>query len=603
MPGFGTDSGLHLGLWSHERDSEFDGHFPRIRSRLPASLSSTKSRISLTRRRISRTGKTGLVNVVGEIFRHRLFECIERVDLDDSNIHGLIIITDKHTQAMIEKTIGWINCKRFGVGKIFNNEDLVSNEFTSNLQVIYLINLIHIDQLRYKNLLNNLGNRVALNCSIFLTHLSDPFDPLIDCRLKSLQAIIDAKKLSPPWIVGAFNVINPWIAILDGEDPYLDFLRQKINRPQTSQNTNKNKAMAMKIAFRLVNVFEQMNQLPIIRYHKSSWHNHNRLIADLCYNSLESMKEKRRTDGNTAKYGKDYTLIILDRSCDLITPILHSNDLQAFVAQELELNNTDMCSLFMEESFRNISMTSIPTKLTEFFRLLSSKYLDMNFEERENAMKMVNNYTFLARSILSSIESGYSAMIAYESEILSKFGAGIAKSDNNILSEFFIQKREKENKHTSKEKHLQVKNFDLLRLVLLVTTLTEGKIKDVLKLVSKQTSLNRLDKKLVTNYQQFTKNLLEVNKIETIGLPFLSKVIQLYYQHSLPDEIFPIIKDKQQLPSSSHREKLCIYIVGGLSYNELKYAGSDGKKDIILLSSSFLTPKLLLSELFPHLFT
>lgn len=585
----------NLAFWSQEIDQDFDRHFPRVHSRLPSPTAQLG--IALSRRRMRWTINAGLVEVVGEIFRHRLFESIEKVDEQNSKIHGIIIITDKHSQAMIERTVGWICSKRFGIRKIFTDEDSVSNELTAYLQVVYLVNLVNTDDRRFKSLLRDLNTRISTNCSVFLTHLIDPFDRVVSQRIKSLQKVIDSRKLSPPWIVGAFNVVNPWIAVLEGEDPQLNYLREKIARPRASQNTQKNRLMAMKMAFRLINVFEQMNQLPIIRYFKSSWHDHNRLIADLCHNGLEATKEKRRATGSTVKYGEDFTLIILDRTCDLITPILHSNDLQAFVAQELELHGTAMYSSFLDPSFRNIPMTSMATKLMDFFQSLSQKYVDMSFQERESAMKMVDNFLFLARQALSSIESGYSRLIAYEIQIMTEFSSCITQSDNKILNQFF-QKRTKRN--SINETQLTLQNFDLLRLVLLVTSLTDKNINDAIRSVGKKASLDSVQRKLVYNYKRLTKKLLDVNRVDAIGLPFIAKVIELYYQHLLPDEMFPVIRNSRVC--ESNREKLCIFVVGGLSYNEMKYAGSDGKRDVILLSSSFLTPKLLLSEVYPDLF-
>jgi len=525
--------------------------------------------------------KQGLVMTSSDIFTFRFLKPISKLKI--SSNRSKIIITDKDSHEMINRVLTTFAQRRHGISCIFEIDDKVSNDFSRNLDVIYLINLTDTSDEDYQKILTNLDQRLAHSCTVFSTYLIDPFDEEEANRLNQLKQILSKRGLEDVLVVGAFNAINPRVASLYNR-PSLGYLK-KVKKRDSSQS------ISFKLAFRLLNILEQLNQFPIIRYFKT-FHDHNSTIANFCLQGLNALKESRSESVDAKEYSEDYILLIIDRSFDLLTPILHSETYQAFVAQELEIFY-DSSIEEVDAVLRNESIFHVAKTLIETSNKFKTNNVKLTEREKNETSQSLKKHTEIVNELLHKLKGGYSALMNVEKAIL--------RSDKSSDSKASAKEKDKMIKELIKENHKNVTSFDLIRLLMIHSTLK-----------------SKVEKKTIKSFIKLNKNILahDVNKIFAFAKlirsfhkkssqyyasiekgPLIRNIIDQLINDSLDEEVYPFAADWMRNLPKDNRKKIILFVRGGLSYNELHMANSFSDYEVILCSDTILTPRVFLSVL------
>ncbi|XP_025016337.1 syntaxin-binding protein 1 [Tetranychus urticae] len=574
--------------------SDCGSNFVRIRIRLNNLQEDDNITSDMDLRRCEdESSKEGLVKISSEIFRYRFLSCFEQTP--DPNLRGRIIITDKQSLSMFRRAMDWLTIKRFGVSCIFTFQDKVSNGLTKNLQVIYLINTTHISDSEFKQQIADVRRRECRSCCIFLTYITDPFHVETTNRLALLQKIITMKSLSSPWIVGAFHGFDPWIGLIDSQ-ANLSYLKQYISQPSSSQDTLTNRTICCRLAFRLVNVFEQMNQFPTVRYMKT-WHPHNHLIGQLFVKGLNGLKEKRRKSGETMDYQQDFLLLIIDRSVDLLTPILHATYYHAFVEQELE-TSFPHSSDRLDSKLRNVHINDIKDRLASLSRELKANHYNMSIKQQEITMDFVRSHLEISQRLMAKMNDDYRQLLLLEQNVVDTLNQRLDKSQSKGVK--LPKSRFSDTVHSQFGTKIDsdMNPSDLHRLVIARSLLTRSFVGAAYlrKLLGKK-KFTYKDSSIISKYSKLMINLFDLSETLSFRFPVLSHLIDQVYSGLLAEDKFPFVEAKMK--TAAPRKKLCIFVLGGLSYNEIQYSGVELNRDVVLISDNLLTSKNILSSLYP----
>lgn len=557
----------------------YSDDFPKNRTRFPFSRGNTQ--LSTIREQdSSRHQKNGLLKTNKEIFGKNFFDVIRILNRGEKT-ELIFIKSDKHSRNILDKSVGWLSSKRFGVIRIFDLSETLSNNLSQKALFVYLINLHRISDQQFKMFTTDLKERSYAQCYVFLTHPIDPCGQFVAKRVSTIENIASEKGLHPPLIVGAFAAYNPYIGLLNGESAHLKYIQYFSSKSRRSAVYNYQRFLSVTIAFRLVNFFEQMNQFPHIYYYDAPWHSLNRDIAALLYSGLTSMVRKRKANTNTTGYRKEFTLIVIDRSYDMITPILHSEDIQSFIGQELKRYDLSIESDFLSPTFRNFPIDRASTKLLEIVKLVRGREHRMTLKQRSRCSKLVNDCNYLCERVIHRFKCGYGRILAYERHVLGNMAENIDRF-----------------RRIDEEDKLHFLPCDLMRLVMIMCTTKNKTKKEALRLIGPN-NLTSAHHKLIKDYKNLIRKLRKLAPISNITYPMLQKVIYKYFNGVLPEKEFPSVGSQRVGPTS--RPKLIIFMLGGLSYNEIQLGGTRGARDqpVTLLSTDLLSAQSFLTQLFP----
>ncbi|XP_053208001.1 uncharacterized protein LOC128392046 [Panonychus citri] len=548
--------------------------------------------------------REGLVKVAAEIFRYRFLSCFEQLTENDSgSLQGRIIITDPSSWSMVDRALDWLTLKRAGVSCVFTLNDKVSNELTRSLQIIYLINIGHLNGREFDSFLLNLADRECRSCCIFLAYPIDPFSAKGSLRLKILHELISKKSIPSPWIVGAFHAPSPWLALIDHQ-VNLNYLRQLVNSPRSSQFSKANRIVCCRLAFRLVNLFEQMNQYPIVRFLKT-WHSHNQLIGHFFVKGMAGLREKRRSspkgrgsDSQTIKYESDYLLVIIDRSVDLLTPILHADHYEAFVEQELETRfprSTDK----LDSEIRNVHINEVTSKLKSLSESFKSMYGQMSVKDQEVTMNYVRSHLAMVTRLTAKINNGYGILLKMERKVLKQLNKNNPQLRKVRSAETDTDKSIVDPPFGKNAFNPELSPLDLHRLVITRSLVSQKLLGSrYLRAFLGKDHFHAKDTITVSKYANLIKTCYDKSGCGQFGFPVIANLIEAIYSGSLREDQFPFAE--AWMRNSSPRKKLCIFVLGGISYNEVQLSGvyTSPNQEVTLISDNLLTASSILSKLF-----
>ncbi|RWS13492.1 hypothetical protein B4U79_17359 [Dinothrombium tinctorium] len=531
----------------------------------------------------------GLTKIAFDIFDQRFLR-----KMKTSESKGIVVIADEESRRMMYTAIGANVAKEKSIACVFDIKDSVQNILTLNLDVYYLLNIADLSDNDFKHVIRDICGRACQNCAVFLTF--DHFDEEDGWRVDILQKVLSKKQVQPPQAIVAFNAFNPFVALIDSTANLgyihtfrergfrLDAVASPIDKPASitagvSRNTDFDETTSSKLAYRLASIFEQMSEFPTVRYYRA-FHRQNRLIAEMF---LKHFKERQKsTSKNRRVYSRNYTLIIVDRSIDLLTPILHSSTYLPFVFQELELiyNSGDNQ---IDEKLSKISVDQVYQTVIDLVKQNSSDA--QNDQKKRSLQQHIENIEMMN----NKLKNGYRALMDVESMVLGKSKTSKA-SDKNV--------KEKTIKKLLHATHKAITPLDIIRLFTIYLLTEEKIVPKYEKLLKNKKQLTAAELEKVSEFAKLTKRLFEANKIalqKLIDKPMIAQIINAFSRGKLSNDTFP---EAERGRGSDSRNKIFIFMLGGLSYSELQFAGNfDGKLEVNLCSDGVMTSRMFYEHL------
>ncbi|RWS29749.1 hypothetical protein B4U80_12697 [Leptotrombidium deliense] len=398
-------------------------------------------------------------------------------------------------------------------------------------------------------------------CDIFLMY--DESSPKISIIKQTAHSVKSSIQL-----LTSFTAFDENIALIDTK-PNLNYLMNessgKLSTHQLKTCTN--------LAIRLVSVFQALNEYPNIRVLRKN---------EFCRN-IGVLFQKHFETTTHQEYKANVTLIIVDRSIDMLTPIVHSCKFEEFVVQELEREyNTEDATI--DQLLRDVIISKVCDTLIEVSKSVQED--NKNSKQMREKQKALAKHTENVNRLSKKLKRGYVSLLTVESQILDE-----KKS-----------KTEKESviKKMLKLGHKEIEPLDVIRL-LTIHAMADDPLKiRWRKLLKNKKQLNSAEKDQIVQYTQIAKQAEKLNNVSFQSLsktPMIAKIISDFKLSSLDTEMFPVVHGNKE-----PRKKVFIFMVGGLSFGELQYSRFQGKVDptVVICSDAIVTPRILFEYLFPH---
>lgn len=520
------------------------------------------------------------------IFRTRFLKPISYIAINyekvekrvENEMFGKVLITDKRSSVLLKDIIKEDILKRYPIeiSVKYDINDELPEEILKVYHIIYLLCINELSDKQFNKIKTTISNRNNPNYTIFSTYITSEDDRKRVNELRSL--------LPEVLQLGAFHCVDQNIVIIDNK-PNMNWLAE---RKSGKQAVDLN--MINRIGKRLSNLFEHLNQFPVVIRYMKSFHESNKLIAETVLKGIEKIAAQRKNSkhNQNRKYETNYELLIIDRTVDLLTPIRHSFHFRPFVYNELERNYENDTDLDYNQlkhihcydiSLITKKLTKIKEKEKEGENCDLIEKIDFNIE---NAILMAKKCKII----------GYLSLLTIEKSLMNSSSDSL--TDSFRFNDKSLKHRNKYLKQFIDETDSEVTNTDITRLLIIYRLLKQEvkteHIKDILNQKQKQ---RQIDYTLIEDFVNLTK---EVQKLNSFSRNRSFKaIIKDFDGNGLSEELFPKIYGKE-IPKSKER-KLFLFILGGLSYNDLISISDQYQNEVLFCSDVLITPRMLLNSI------
>ena len=318
------------------------------------------------------------------------------------------------------------------------------------------------------------------------------------------------------------------------------------------------------LSHQIFTVCSTLDISPYIQYQKNS------KLCKILSNKLEDILDNNKYMNNKKREG---IVLLIDRSFDLISPLLHDYNYQSLCYDLLNIKNKRLevngkiIKLSNEDEFWNNYKTKhIAEVFEDLFKNfetyenngLTIENNNLTFSEMANLLDSKSDYVFKIIQLINQLNLGEKIkelfnknhiyeLIELEQDIFS----GKIK-DNHDISSKIIELKQK------------LKNEDFIRLKLLFyLKIKENNSNEIIdNIVKNKISINNENIPKLITYKEI--------RVES----HISSIAYKAFNYLLTDEEFPYKKYKKEeiishLDNSIDKKFLIIFNIGGLSYNEI----------------------------------
>lgn len=366
----------------------------------------------------------------------------------------------------------------------------------------------------------------------------------------------------------------------------------------------------------------QLRKTPAVRYQKTSLN--CKKIAD------EVSQFIRRENGLFENARSDTVLIVIERSIDVVTPLLNQWTYEAMIHEMLTLTN-NRCSCAdqnlvlseLHDDFFAKNITSnfgeigqnIKTLISEF---QEKKHINKNLESIQDMKKFVEDYPQFKK--ISGTVSKHVSLVGELSNLVQKHNLlEISEVEQTIVSDG--EQSKCFNQIRGMAKNSKTRELDIIRLVLLYSLRFQNapgadvralasqlknqcpKLDMIVDIVLKYGGASRRPADLfggqstIDITKRFIKGLKGVENIYTQHSPYLKNVIEACQKGRLDN--YPLLSNE-----CDRVDNIIIFIVGGATYEEAAFVRNLNEKRsqgyggpaVVLAGNSMLNTKAFLEE-------
>lgn len=390
---------------------------------------------------------------------------------------------------------------------------------------------------------------------------------------------------------------------------------------------NVNEYAAERIKCGVIALLLQLRKAPAVRYQKSS---------ENCKKIAEEVAQFiRRENGLFENARSDTTLLVIERSQDIATPLLNQWTYEAMIHEMLTLTNNrcncaDQSVVLSElhDDFFAKNITSnfgeigqnIKTLISEF---QEKKHINKNLESIQDMKKFVEDYPQFKK--ISGTVSKHVSLVGELSSLVQKHNLlEISEVEQTIVSDGDHNKCI--GKIRSLVKNSKTRDVDVLRLVLLYAIRFQGctpnELKSLIDLVPQRLKAEiQQATSMLLNYggvgkrpadlfggqstiditKRLIKGLKGVENIYTQHSPYLKNLVEMCQRGRLDN--YPLLSKE-----CDRIDNIIVFIVGGATYEEAafvrnlneKRAQGFGGPAVILAGNCMLNTKSFLDEFANH---
>ncbi|KAF1745794.1 hypothetical protein GCK72_022241 [Caenorhabditis remanei] len=377
---------------------------------------------------------------------------------------------------------------------------------------------------------------------------------------------------------------------LDGIPLRKDLFTMNLNHIfDSSFNVKENEAERIKSG--IIALLLQLRKAPAVRYQKTS--SNCKKIAD------EVAQFIRRENGLFENAKSDTTLLVIERSQDIATPLLNQWTYEAMIHEMLTLtNNRCTCtdqSIVLSELHDDFFAKNIISNFGEIGQNIKAlisefqekKHINKNLESIQDMKKFVEDYPQFKK--ISGTVSKHVTLVGELSNLIQKHNLlEISECEQTIVSEGDQNKCI--NKIRALLKNPKTREVDILRLVLLYAIRYEGtqneleslyrqlgphrsKIEQTVKALLSYGGSRRRPADLfggqstIDITKRFIKGLKGVENIYTQHSPYLKTIVEMCQRGRLDN--YPLLSN-----DCDRMDNIILFIVGGATYEEAAFVRS-----------------------------
>lgn len=309
-------------------------------------------------------------------------------------------------------------------------------------------------------------------------------------------------------------------------------------------------------------------------------------------------------------------LLIIDRSLDFLTPLLHSKTYYEFVNQELEIVLTTDFKTLDETKFEDASLFDIAEKLIVISKNLTKEQTKIDETHRslselaffDRKAALLGQHLVYANQIRDKLKNGYQHLVNIETYLLNETALKIDSNENEMKNELKDKsKKSKIDPKTKTSKLLatiinldqkefieylkkilgpQISQLDWKRILFLYSIM-----KGPLESNSIKTLKSILTKDVLKEIEQFVSLLKKIEMKNQSKFISLKSILKKIETNELDESKYPTVNCLINNPPT----KQLIFMSGGISFNELNLVRTN--KKTVLISDSILYPRRFLDAL------
>jgi hypothetical protein len=499
----------------------------------------------------------------------------------ENEMFGKIVITDERSSVLLKDIIKEDILKRYPIeiSVMYDINDELPEEILNVYHIIYLLCINELSDKQFNKIKTTISKRKNENYTVFSTYITSEGDRNRVNELRSL--------LPEVLQLGAFNCVDQNIVIIDNK-PNMNWLT---SRKSGKQAVDLN--MINRIGKRLSNLFEHLNQFPAVVRYMNSFHESNKLIAETVLKEMKKIAVQRKNSkhNQNRKYETNYELLIIDRTVDLLTPIHHSFHFRPFVHNELERNyenDTD----FDYNELKHIHCYDISLITKKLIKIKEKEKEGKNCDLIEKIDFNIENAILMAKKCKIR---GYLNLLTIEKPLIEAMNSSSdSLTDSFRFNDKSLKQRNKYLKQFIDETDSEVTNNDITRLLIIYRLLKQDvKAEHIKEILNQKQKERRIDWTLIEDFVNLIKEVEELNSFSRNRS--LKAIIKGFDSNKLSEELFPKIYGKER-PKSKER-KLFLFILGGLSYNDLIPISDQYQNEVLYCSDVLITPRMLLNTI------
>eukprot|EP01125_Pyxidicula_operculata_P021399 TRINITY_DN8225_c0_g1_i1.p1 TRINITY_DN8225_c0_g1~~TRINITY_DN8225_c0_g1_i1.p1 ORF type:complete len:621 (+),score=154.98 TRINITY_DN8225_c0_g1_i1:222-1865(+) len=433
--------------------------------------------------------------------------------------------------------------------------------------------------------------------------------------------------------VKTFKEANFEYLVYDSHTFHFDYPRSFYNlysKTQTSQNEERSS-----ISDKLATVISTMGENPIIRYSRSN--SNCAAIASMVHDRLEKLRKGGQLKGTSSTRS---IMLILDRTHDLMAPLVHELTYQAMVEDIIQPPNDVYKYTFVDGENNEQEREVILNENDPIWRAVrnmhfqnAKSWITTNFKKfREENKTMGHDLTKQLKAMpkFQQIKSKFSVHINIAKQCSDYFNRNglerICNAEQDLATGL-----DENNKKSSTPKDLNlilgdstVSNENKLRLLMMhyLANSKEASSRDTWE---GQAKLSNAEKTAISNFlalrdvttrqnhQRAPAQSTEWEFVVSRYQPILLDVLMKLSRGELETKEYPFLnqdeeKDPANRPNTNsyskkakttNKGRVFLFIAGGCTYNEIRTAhkiSEEEKLDIVLGSTHILTPQSFLRQ-------